>query len=90
MATSFKIDGKLEERIRQIASQRDASPHGIMLEAIEQYAEREEARQSFKEEATAAWTAYKENGRHLTGRQVNAWLSGWGTDNEKPVPDCHE
>lgn len=53
-----------------------------MLEAIQQYVDREEA--------LASWASYKETGRHLTGEEVRAWLDTWGTDAEGPVPECHE
>ena len=54
------------------------------------YVEREESRERFKQEALASWTAYKETGRHLTGQEVRVWLSSWGTDDEKAIPECHE
>jgi predicted transcriptional regulator len=90
MATSLKINDTLKGRVQQLASQRRRSPHWIMLEAIQQYVEREEARESFKQEALASWTAYKETGRHLTGQEIRTWLNTWGTDDESTVPECHE
>jgi len=90
MATSLKIDDALKARVKQLASQRRRSPHWLMLEAIQQYVEREEARESFKQEALASWAAYRETGSHLTGEEVRTWLSTWGTDDEKPAPECHE
>jgi predicted transcriptional regulator len=41
MATSLKIDETLKSRVHQLAGQRRRSPHWIMLEAIQQYVERE-------------------------------------------------
>lgn len=90
MATSLKIDDNLKSRVQNLANQRRRSAHWIMLEAIEQYVQREEARESFKQEALASWAAYQETGRHLTGQEVRSWLSTWGTDDEKTVPECHE
>ncbi len=90
MATSLKIDDTLKNRVHHLASQRRRSPHWIMLEAIQQYVEREEARESFKQEALASWAAYKETGRHLTSQEARAWLNTWGTDDEKAAPECHE
>jgi len=75
---------------RLLASQRRRSAHWIMLEAIQQYVEREEARESFKQEALASWAAYKETGRHLTGQEVRTWLNTWGTYDERAVPECHK
>ncbi|MDA8225389.1 MAG: CopG family ribbon-helix-helix protein [Betaproteobacteria bacterium] len=90
MATSLKIDDVLKGRVQHLASQRRRSPHWIMLEAIQQYVEREEARESFKQEALASWAAYQETGQHLTGEEVRIWLNTWGTDDESTAPSCHE
>jgi len=90
MATSLKIDDALKSRVQHLAGQRRRSPHWIMLEAIQQYVEREEARESLKQEALVSWAAYQESGRHLTGQEVRAWLSTWGTDDERTVPECHK
>lgn len=90
MATSIKLDDELKNRIQQLADQRRRTAHWIMREAIEQYVEREESRESFKQEALASWVAYKETGRHLTGQEVRDWLRTWGSDTESEQPECHE
>jgi predicted transcriptional regulator len=89
MATSLKIDDALKGRVQQLAGQRRRSAHWIMLEAIQQYVEREEAREHFKQEALASWVAYQETGQHLTGQEVRTWLNTWGTEDETTVPVCH-
>jgi predicted transcriptional regulator len=61
-----------------------------MREAIREYVVREEARERFKQEALASWTAYQETGRHLSGNEVRDWLRTWGTDDEAEIPECHE
>ncbi len=90
MATSVKLDEQLRQRIQHLADVRDRSPHWIMKEAIRDYVEREEAKESFKQEALASWQAYQETGAHLTGDEVRDWLKGWGTDQEKELPRCHD
>lgn len=90
MATSIKIDDALKGRVQRLAGLRRRSAHWIMREAIQQYVEREEARESFKLEALASWSAYQETGRHLTGAEARAWLGGWGTEDEQAAPECHE
>lgn len=89
-ATSIKLDEGLKERVQDLAAARRRSSHWILREAIAQYLDREEARERFKQEALASWTAYKETGRHLTGEEVRDWLNTWGTDDESVVPECHE
>lgn len=69
---------------------RHRSAHWITREAIRIYVEREEARESFKQEALAFWTAYQETGQHLAGQEVRDWLSAWGTDKETENPHCHK
>jgi predicted transcriptional regulator len=90
MATSVKLDDELKKRIQRLADVRHRSAHWIMREAIRDYVEREEARESFKQESLASWTAYQETGQHLTGQEVRDWLNTWGTDKETEVPECHE
>ena len=90
MATSVRIDGDLKNRVQHIADIRNRSAHWIMREAIRDYVEREEAKERFKQEALASWTAYKETGQHLTGEEVKEWLSRWGTEKETTIPQCHK
>ncbi|MDO8696013.1 MAG: CopG family ribbon-helix-helix protein [Pseudomonas sp.] len=90
MATSIKIDDELKGRIQNLAGIRQRSAHWLMREAITQYIEREEARESFKQEALASWTAYQETGQHLTGEEVRSWLNTWGSEAETELPKCHE
>ena len=90
MATSLKIDEALKDRVQTLAAIKQRSAHWIMRDAIQQYVEREEARESFRSEALASWTAYKETGRHLTANETAAWLETWGTPLETVQPECHE
>ena len=90
MATSLKLDNVLKNRIQHLAAIRHRSAHWIMCEAIRDYIAREEARESFKQEALASWTAFRETGKHLSNREVCNWLKTWGTDKETEIPECHE
>jgi len=90
MAVSVKLDESLKGRVQLLAKTRQRSPHWVMREAIRQYVEREEARESFKQEALASWSAYQETGRHVTGPEVRAWLETWGSDAEAEPPECLE
>ena len=90
MAISIKIDDALKARLQSLAETRQRSPHWIMREAITQYVTREEARESFINEAVASWTSYQQTGLHLTGEEVNDWLDSWGRQTETNLPCCHE
>ncbi|HWS39734.1 MAG TPA: CopG family ribbon-helix-helix protein [Arenimonas sp.] len=90
MATSIKIDDDLKSRVQHLADLRQRSAHWIMREAIAAYVSREEARESFKQEALDSWAAYQETGKHLTGNEVRDWLNTWGSEAETEAPTCHE
>ena len=90
MATSIKIDDELKRRVQNLAERRRRSAHWIMREAITQYVEREEACESFRQEAVASWAEYQETGLHLTADEVNAWLRTWGNEADMEPPECHE
>ena len=90
MAVSIKLDEDLKGRVQLLARTRRRSPHWVMCEAIRQYVEHEEARESFRQEAMASGANYQETGRHVTGSEARAWLNTWGTDAEVEPPECHE
>ena len=90
MATSVKLDPELKRRLDRLAGARRRSPHWMMREAIRQFVDREEARESFKQEALQSWQAYRETGLHLTLAETAAWLDSWGTEDEAEAPECHE
>lgn len=90
MATSVKLDDDLKSRIQYLAEARDRTPHWIMREAIRDYVEREEAKESFKQEAVASWKSYKETGLHIMGQEVSDWLNTWGNEDETEIPPCHD
>jgi predicted transcriptional regulator len=90
MAVSVKLDETTKERMRRLAAARRRTPHYLMREAIDQYLQREEARESFKQEALAAWAEYEETGLHLTGEEIERWLRGWGGESDAEAHDCHD
>jgi len=88
--TSLKLDDELKGRVQQLAEIRRRSPHWIMREAIAQYVEREEKRDALRQETLNAWDEIQATGLHVTGDEVENWLSTWGTDDELPTPECHK
>ncbi|MGJ0626597.1 CopG family ribbon-helix-helix protein [Xenorhabdus bovienii] len=89
MATSVKLDDNLKSRIQNLAEVRQRSAHWIMREAIRDYVEREEKRESFKQDVLRAWEAYQENGLHLTLEEADDWLAKLEAGNNTELPECH-
>ncbi|WP_175821960.1 CopG family ribbon-helix-helix protein [Burkholderia sp. BCC0419] len=90
MATSIKLDPTLQDRVRHLAEQRRRTPHWIMREAIAEYVEREEKRESFKQEAMQAWEDYQSTGLHVTHEEMDAYLEKLETGEAAEPPECHD
>jgi len=52
--------------------------------------ETEDKREQLRRDALQAWEEYQENGRHVTGEEVIAWLKTWGGTGEQDAPACHK
>jgi len=87
---AVKLENDIRDRIAKLAKIRQHSSHALMKEAIYEYVEREEKRESFHQEAMRSWEEYKETGLHVTGEEIIEWLATWGSDNEKTAPICHK
>jgi predicted transcriptional regulator len=61
-----------------------------MREAIEQYVDREERREQFRQDALAAWAEYQATGLHVTGEEADAWLARLEAGEDAEPPECHE
>ncbi|OSQ33811.1 CopG family ribbon-helix-helix protein [Thalassospira sp. MCCC 1A01428] len=88
-ATSVKLEPDVKERLQRLADARHRKPHWLMREAIGQYVEREEKRQAFYDDARKAWEEYQATGLHVTGEEVEAWLTELEAGNDVEPPKCH-
>ncbi len=88
--TSLKLDVEIKERVRRLASARRRSPHWVMREAIEEYVEREEKREQFRQDALAAWAHYQSTGLHVTAEEADAWLAKLESGKYAAPPKCRD
>lgn len=88
--TSLKLDVETKQRIQQLASARRRTPHWVMREAIEQYVEREEKREKFRQDALAAWAHYQTTGLHATAEEADTWLAKLEAGKGAAPPKCHD
>ena len=86
---AVKLDSEVRDRIRALATARDRSPHWMMREAIVQYVDREERRESFRQDALRAWTAYEATGAHVTAEEADAWLVRLESGEDVDPPAAH-
>ncbi len=90
LTASLKLDAATGERLNRLARARKRPAHGLMLEAIEQYIEREEASERFKDDALAAWSGYQQSGEHITAEEADAWLARLEAGEDVPPPAPHK
>ena len=86
---SVKLPNPLRERVKNLADARNQSAHAIMLQAIENYVEREEKREALRQEAKAAHEHYVQTGLHLTNAEVVGWMDKIIQGEKVPMPKCH-
>src|SRR5471030_973824 len=89
-AIAIKIDQATQDRVNRLADLRQRTPHSMMKDALSQYLDREEKRESFRNDAISAWNEYQATGSHVDGSEVTAWLETWGEENEQATPKCHK
>jgi len=87
--TSVKLDAATKDRVQRLAESRRRSAHWVMREAIQQYLDREEGREAFRQSALSAWEDYQATGLHATGEEADAWLSKLEAGEDAPPPECH-
>ncbi len=87
--TTLKVDQDIKERIKRLADARHRTPHRVMLDAINEYVEREEKREAFRQDGIRAWEEYQMTGLHLTHDEADAWLALLEQGQDVPPPACH-
>ncbi len=87
---SIKLKPDTCARLKHLSEIRDRPTHWLMCKAIDQYVDREEKREAFRQDTIKAWDEYQETGLHVTADEVETWLTSWGNENELPVPICHK
>ena len=86
--TSIKLDANSKCRMQRLAATRQRSAHSMMVEAIQQYLEREEQLEQFRNEMEAVWQDYQLTGKTVSATEVVTWMESWFTDDERPMPSC--
>ena len=87
---SVKLDPDTRARLEQLAQSRRRTPHWMLREAVAQYVEREEKRETFKQDTLRAWDEYQASGLHVTAGEADAWLAQLADGNDIDPPECHD
>jgi len=87
---AIKIDENIKARVKRLAEARNRTAHWLMREAITQYVDREEKRESFRQDTLKAWEEYRTTGKHVSGEEADAWLAKLELGHDIEPPECHE
>ena len=85
---AIKIDPEIKERVKRLADARHRTPHWLMREAINQYVDREEKREAFRQDGIKAWNEYQATGLHMTAGEADAWLAKLEAGQDVEPPEC--
>ena len=89
VATTVSLDPDTQARVQRLAASRDRPADIMVREAVEQYVEREEAREQFRQDALKACADLEATGLHLTGEEADAWFARLEAREDAPQPECH-
>ncbi|MDR3568377.1 MAG: ribbon-helix-helix protein, CopG family [Syntrophobacteraceae bacterium] len=87
--TTVKIDEDTKKRIKRLAKARQRTTHWTILEAIHQYVDREEKRETFRQDGIRAWNEYQASGLHVTVEEADGWLAKLEEGQDEDIPECH-
>lgn len=86
---AIKLEQDVGERIKRLADLRHRNMDGMVREAIDQYIDREEKRDGFRQDALRVWEEYQSSGLHVTHEEADAWLARLEAGEDAPPPQCH-
>lgn len=86
---AIKINEDIKARVKRLADARQRTPHWLMREAITQFVEREEKRETFRQDSLNAWEEFRLTGQHVTAEEADAWLAELEQGHDVEPPACH-
>lgn len=88
MAVSLRVPENVKKRIAKLAQRRKTTPHALMLEAISEKLDAEEARAAFHAEAIRRLRKMKRTGMGIPANEVFEYLElrGQGKVAARPKP----
>lgn len=88
-AVSVRLPGDLRVRLGNLAAARQRSASSLLVQAVTDFVEREEKRETVRQECRAAHEHYMFTGLHLTNAEVVAWMDAVIRGEKAPLPKCH-
>jgi predicted transcriptional regulator len=87
---AVKLDQDTRDRLKRLADARARSTHWMLREAVAQFVEREEKRETFRQAGLQAWQEYQATAKHVTHDEADVWLAKLEASEEAAAPECHD
>lgn len=86
---AIQIDDEIRARVKRLADARQRTPHGLIREAIIQYVDREEKRETSRLATLKAWDDKRSSGLFVTSEEADAWLARLEQGEDAEPPEFH-
>jgi len=86
--SAFALNSELLARLAALAESSSQQPEQLIEEAVREYVERQEYRNTRAIEDLEAWKKFDASGRKggISLDEITPWLDSWSTDNELAPP----
>lgn len=86
--TSIKL-GNRKEILAQLAKYKKRSLHSLVIEAVDNYMEQEQARLEYEAQAVRSYENFQATGLHMTLDELESWAKNLESKNPQSLPLCH-
>ena len=86
---SIRLPAELKERVQGLAAARQRSINALVIQAVAAFVEREEKRETIRQECVAAHEHYQQTGLHVSHAEVKEWIAGLRQGKKVEPPKCH-
>jgi len=87
--TPVKLEDPARYRLKALCDARQRTVGWMIKEAINEYIDREERKEQFKQEAISTWRNYQLTGLHLTEEEMDDWMDKLKRGEDAELPKCH-
>jgi len=88
--TEVTLDQDILERLEKLAKSRFTTTEALMITAIREMLDREDARPEFDRITLERWAQFQADGKYISHERVDAWLARLeaGENIDPPEPEC--
>jgi len=87
---SLRIESADREKLKKIAEREKRTAHSLATEAVKAFIDQKERDFAFNQSCLNSYNHFLETGLHVTEDEIDSWVDSLGTENELPIPACHQ